>query len=415
MSSENLNAKMKQTKRRSGIIVMVVCVIFFLFIGIVAHKSKPKIKHSSNHTAMVAGAMSDFGESAQETSLENQQVSIDSMKSEIDDLKKQLSSYAQLIKANGSENAQVQEKLMAALAAKNTPPTHKDEFNSNVQQARPISMSTFNFSYHSETEQSKSSKTYVPASTYVGGVLLQGADANASVNGQSATQPILIKLLDNGTLPGGAHSSLKGCRVLASIFGDISSERGEIRLTNLSCMRKNGRILDIPVKGYVSFMGKEGVAGRAVMRNGPVIFWAGLSGLFSGFGSALSQASQTYQATPLGPVSMVSGGQVWQNAGGQGVGTAMGKLSDYYIKRADQYHPIIEVGSGNVVTVVFQSGFFLKNSKNSTNQKSNQGISVESTNDDSIANVPADGSFQNMKVSQNIVDQVKYVHLGDMN
>ncbi|MGC7990736.1 conjugal transfer protein TraB, partial [Salmonella enterica] len=35
-------------------------------------------------------------------------------------------------------------------------------------------------------------------------------------------------------------------------------------------------------------------------------------------------------------------------------------LSDYYIKRAEQYHPVIPVGAGTEVTVVFQEGFQLK-------------------------------------------------------
>ena len=35
-------------------------------------------------------------------------------------------------------------------------------------------------------------------------------------------------------------------------------------------------------------------------------------------------------------------------------------LSDYYIKRAEQYHPVIPIGAGNEITVVFHEGFQLK-------------------------------------------------------
>ncbi|EKH5572052.1 conjugal transfer protein TraB, partial [Salmonella enterica] len=35
-------------------------------------------------------------------------------------------------------------------------------------------------------------------------------------------------------------------------------------------------------------------------------------------------------------------------------------LSDYYIKRAEQYHPVIPIGAGNEVTLVFQDGFQLE-------------------------------------------------------
>lgn len=43
-----------------------------------------------------------------------------------------------------------------------------------------------------------------------------------------------------------------------------------------------------------------------------------------------------------------------------GASKAAQTLSDYYIKRAEQYHPVIPIGAGNEVTVVFQDGFQLK-------------------------------------------------------
>ncbi|KJW76377.1 conjugal transfer protein TraB, partial [Enterobacter hormaechei subsp. steigerwaltii] len=53
-------------------------------------------------------------------------------------------------------------------------------------------------------------------------------------------------------------------------------------------------------------------------------------------------------------------------------------LSEYYIKRAEQYHPVIPIGAGNEVTVVFQDGFQLKTieeldaEKNGKQQEQNQ-------------------------------------------
>ncbi|VFS91853.1 conjugal transfer pilus assembly protein TraB [Raoultella planticola] len=43
-----------------------------------------------------------------------------------------------------------------------------------------------------------------------------------------------------------------------------------------------------------------------------------------------------------------------------GASKAAQTLSEYYIKRAEQYHPVIPIGAGNEVTVVFQDGFQLK-------------------------------------------------------
>ncbi|MEG2665180.1 MAG: conjugal transfer protein TraB, partial [Hafnia sp.] len=56
----------------------------------------------------------------------------------------------------------------------------------------------------------------------------------------------------------------------------------------------------------------------------------------------------------------------------------------YYIKRAEQYHPIIPIGAGTEVTVVFQKGFqlaFIEDSQKKTvkqqvGQAVNSGIQV---------------------------------------
>lgn len=205
----------------------------------------------------------------------------------------------------------------------------------------------------------KTAANYVPAGTFATGVLLEGADANASVNGQSDTVGILVRLLDSGTLPNGHHSHLRGCFVLASLYGDISSERGEARLTTLSCTRANGEVLERSVRGYLSFAGKEGIKGHPVMRNGKILAMAGFSGMLSGFGTSLQQASQTQSTSALGTTATVDSGALLQNGLANGASTAMAQLAHYYIQRADQYHPVIEIGSGTVATVIFQAGFSL--------------------------------------------------------
>ena len=113
------------------------------------------------------------------------------------------------------------------------------------------------------------------------------------------------------------------------------------------------------MQGYLSFAGKEGIKGIPVMRNGKILVMAGISGMLSGFGSALQQSIRTQSISPFGTTSTVNSNKVWQNGVYGGVGTAMNQLANYYIKRADQYHPIIEIGSGTVATVIFQSGFSL--------------------------------------------------------
>ena len=56
----------------------------------------------------------------------------------------------------------------------------------------------------------------------------------------------------------------------------------------------------------------------------------------------------------------MSAGDIGQAGLGGGVSSAAKTLSDYYIKRAEQYHPVIPIGAGNEVTLVFQDGFQLE-------------------------------------------------------
>ena len=56
----------------------------------------------------------------------------------------------------------------------------------------------------------------------------------------------------------------------------------------------------------------------------------------------------------------MSAGEIGQAGFGGGASSAAKTLSDYYIKRAEQYHPVIPIGAGNEVTLVFQDGFQLE-------------------------------------------------------
>ena len=58
---------------------------------------------------------------------------------------------------------------------------------------------------------------YVPSNTSVRAVILGGADADASVNGQSKNNGVMLfKFLEDGTLANGQRSRLRGCRVSAN-------------------------------------------------------------------------------------------------------------------------------------------------------------------------------------------------------
>ena len=145
----------------------------------------------------------------------------------------------------------------------------------------------------------KNPNNYVPAGSFATAVLLGGADASAGAMSQANPKPILLKIVSRGTLPNDKHSHLKGCMVTAAVIGDISAERGNIRLERLSCTKHSGQIIDMAVKGTLfGHDGKSGVRGHPVWREGPLIARAGVAGLFQGLGRGV-EAKYTPQATLL--------------------------------------------------------------------------------------------------------------------
>lgn len=198
---------------------------------------------------------------------------------------------------------------------------------------------------------------YIPSGSFAKSILIEGADANASVTGNESTVPMQIRLIGKVEMPNSKMYDLTGCFVGLEAWGDVSSERAIVRTRNISCL-KNGNTIDQPIKGHVSFMGKNGVKGEVVMRNGKILGWAGAAGFLDGIGEGMKSV-----ATPsvgIGATASVGAGDVFKSGLGGGGSKAAQTLSDYYIKRAEQYHPVIPIGAGNEVTVVFQDGFQLK-------------------------------------------------------
>jgi len=207
---------------------------------------------------------------------------------------------------------------------------------------------------------------YVPAGSFVRVALLGGLDAPTGGQAQSNPIPILMRTQDNAFLPNRFRFAIKECFLLASSFGDMSSERAFGRLENLSCVKRDGSSVDIAVKGYVvGEDGKAGMRGRLISKQGQVLANALLAGIGAGIGQAFQSGSQTNSISALGTTSTVNAGQQFQNGIGSGVGKALDRLSKYYIDLAEKLFPVIEIDAGRTVEVVFTKGFSLETDSNS--------------------------------------------------
>ncbi|EAQ9607902.1 conjugal transfer protein TraB, partial [Salmonella enterica] len=138
------------------------------------------------------------------------------------------------------------------------------------------------FSYDAAVKKGPS-LPYIPSGSFAKTMLIEGADANASVTGNESTVPMQLRITGPVEMPNSKTYDLTGCFVGLEAWGDVSSERAIVRTRNISCL-KDGKTIDMPVKGHVSFRGKNGIKGEVVMRNGKILGWAWGAGFVDGIG-----------------------------------------------------------------------------------------------------------------------------------
>lgn len=201
----------------------------------------------------------------------------------------------------------------------------------------------------------------LPAGAFAQAVLIGSVDANCGISSTSDPKPVLLRLLENGTLPNNFKSKLKRCVAVGASHGDLSSERVYIRLERMSCIDKStGEVIETDVAGYIAGEdGKAGIRGEVVDRSGSMIARAAVGGFFGGIsqfmqGSIMNQ--QLSQVTKETDGKAIFNMDALKQGGVQGVGSALDKLSDYYIKRAEQLQPVIQIAAGRTVDIVFTHG-----------------------------------------------------------
>jgi len=195
-------------------------------------------------------------------------------------------------------------------------------------------------------ESSPTIRDSIPAGAFTSAILLNGLDAPTGGLAKTNPIPVLMLLLNNGTLPNRFHSRVKHCFVTGAGYGDLSAERAYIRLEKLSCVMRDGRLLDADVEGYIAGEdGKNGLRGIVISKQGQMIARALFAGLASGMGQSLSQSYSSVSTSPLGSVQTVNPSEVAQAGVASGVGKALDKIADFYIARANELYPVVEVDS----------------------------------------------------------------------
>lgn len=208
-----------------------------------------------------------------------------------------------------------------------------------------------------EKDAVKKSDHYIPSGSFVTAVMLAGVDAPTGGLAQSNPAPVLLRLKEDARLPNFFRSEIQECLIVGAGAGDLSSERVNVRLEKMSCVLANGDVLEKKVKGWVTGEdGKSGIRGRVVSKQGRMIAMAALSGVASGLGMSVNDQYTQTSTSALGTVSTIDPNKALEAGAAKGFSTSMEKISDYFMKRADETYPIIEASAKRVVEVVFSEG-----------------------------------------------------------
>jgi len=211
-----------------------------------------------------------------------------------------------------------------------------------------------------QEEEKSHVSAYIPAGTVVRCVLVSASDCSVGVQQPKGPAKMLIRPLENGQLPRKVRVALKDSIILASAYGDLANERVYVRADRMTLVQPNGDFVETEVSAYVSGEdGREGVRGIVVDRSGSIITRAAFASFLQGIGQSVQATlnNQTLEKlSKVGDSQTILDVDTFRNAGMQGTNTALNKLAEYYIKRAEQLQPSIQVAAGRIVDLIFTHG-----------------------------------------------------------
>lgn len=208
--------------------------------------------------------------------------------------------------------------------------------------------------------------TYLPAGSMISGVLITGMAAPTSNVAKTHPFPALVRVKKSAILPNGYRLDVQECFILASGYGDLSSERVYLRAEVLSCIRNDGGVIEVPLNAYaVGEDGKVGLAGRVVSKQGQILARSLMAGFLSGLSQLFGQVpvpsietsgeiSDEVQYQSLLSKESLTAGAI------QGASKALDRLAQFYLKMAQDLYPVIEINAGRKVTFVVTNGVRLK-------------------------------------------------------
>lgn len=199
----------------------------------------------------------------------------------------------------------------------------------------------------------------LPPGSFVKATLLSGVYAPTGLKAISKPQPVLLKIRGKSFLPNKYRLNLNGCVAIGEAYGELASERAYIRVSKISCISKDKKVISIDAKAYVvdTFDGKIGINGKVISRRGLFLARSLMASFTQGIATAFRASLTSSSITPLGGVvnEGVNSGDAVKIAIGAGVAKAFEDLAKSYNDLAKSTFPVVEVPAGRNVDIVFLS------------------------------------------------------------
>lgn len=222
----------------------------------------------------------------------------------------------------------------------------------------PICAPLVEFSMDDAPSAIKNVEHAIPSGTSVKALLVSSVDADCGVFSINDPIPVKLRVLDDGHLPKEIAVKLKGGIVIGSAYGNLSSERVYMRLERLTQVNSDGDFVETEVAGYVTGEdGKYGIRGTVVDKSAKIMANAAISGIFAEGSQILQSALGRYRiGNYMNSNTNQSVGDPFIPGTLGGTSNAFDMLADYYIRRAEQIEPVIQVNAGRIVDITFTHG-----------------------------------------------------------
>lgn len=187
-------------------------------------------------------------------------------------------------------------------------------------------------------------------------------DAPTAKQARENPYPMLLRVKKEAILPNDFSADIRECGILASGYGELSSERAYLRSNTITCIRDDGAVFEATFDSYaVGEDGKAGVRGRLVTKQGQYLAKALIAGFLQAGAEMFSvqrmptitvgRAGENYEA----PYQQINSNKL-QGAAMKGVGGALNRLADFYIDMAQDLFPVIEIDPARSIDFVVTKG-----------------------------------------------------------